>query len=113
MKPDRKVFFFESEMPWEQTGPGTRRQIMGHDNQIMTVRMHFAAGAVGAAHSHFHAQTTYIASGRFEFTVGGQTVTLGPGDGVYIEPNAPHGLVCVEEGIVIDNFSPVREDFLK
>ena len=34
------------------------------------------------------------------------------GDGVYIEPNLLHSAVCLEEGILIDTFSPVREDFL-
>ncbi len=37
---------------------------------------------------------------------------LGGGDRVYIEPNLLHSAVCLEEGILIDTFSPVREDFL-
>lgn len=112
MKPERKKFILEAQTPWQRAGEGIRRQILGYDNQIMTVKMHFQSGAVGATHSHFHAQTSYIASGRFLFTVSDETVELAAGDGVYIEPNAVHGLQCIEEGVVIDNFSPMREDFV-
>jgi quercetin dioxygenase-like cupin family protein len=38
---------------------------------------------------------------------------LEAGDGYYIEPDAPHGAVCLEDGILIDVFSPMRMDFLK
>ena len=31
---------------------------------------------------------------------------------VYIESNLLHSAVCLEAGILIDTFSPVREDFL-
>jgi quercetin dioxygenase-like cupin family protein len=34
------------------------------------------------------------------------------GDGLYIAPNLIHGAVCLEVGVVLDVFSPVREDFL-
>ena len=33
------------------------------------------------------------------------------GDGVYVPPDVLHGAVCIEEGVLIDVFSPVREDF--
>jgi quercetin dioxygenase-like cupin family protein len=38
---------------------------------------------------------------------------LETGDGFFIPPNLIHGAVCLEEGELVDVFSPVREDFLE
>ena len=51
-------------------------------------------------------------SGKFEFEIDGVKQIVEAGDGVYIEPNLLHSAVCLEEGELIDTFSPVREDFL-
>jgi len=109
---DRKRFFKDTESEWEELGGGVSRKIFGHDNQIMMVIVKFEKGAVGSPHQHFHTQTTYCTSGKFEFTVDGEPGIVEPGDGVYIAPNLLHGAVCLEEGVLIDVFSPVREDFL-
>jgi quercetin dioxygenase-like cupin family protein len=45
--------------------------------------------------------------------INGEKKILEAGDGFYIEPDVPHGAVCLEEGILIDTFSPMRQDFLK
>ena len=44
--------------------------------------------------------------------IDGEKKIIEGGDGVYIEPNLLHSAVCLEEGMLIDTFSPVREDFL-
>ena len=45
--------------------------------------------------------------------VNGEKQIVSAGDGVYIEPDAEHGCTCLEAGILIDCFSPMRADFLK
>jgi quercetin dioxygenase-like cupin family protein len=111
---DRKSqkFLLADEMKWEELGGGVSRKFLGFDNQIMMVQVKFEKGALGAPHAHFHTQTTYCSKGKFEFTIDGEKQTLKAGDGVYIEPNLVHEAVCLEEGILIDVFAPVREDFL-
>jgi quercetin dioxygenase-like cupin family protein len=108
----KREHFIQSSKPWEDLGAGVSRQIMGWDNQIMMVKVKFEKGAIGAAHQHFHTQTTYVASGKFEFTVDGVKKVITTGDGVYIAPNLVHSALCLEPGILVDVFSPVREDFL-
>ena len=66
-----EVFITEKGTEWEPAGEGVTRQIMGYDGQVMLVKVKFEKGAVGTAHTHYHTQTTYVASGKFEFTVGG------------------------------------------
>jgi quercetin dioxygenase-like cupin family protein len=112
MKRKSDIFCLSETMDWEELGGGVSRKIMGWDNQIMMVLVKFEKGAVGSPHQHFQTQTTYCASGKFEFTVGDEKQVVKDGDGLYIPPNIVHGAVCLEEGVLIDVFSPVREDFL-
>jgi quercetin dioxygenase-like cupin family protein len=112
MKRASEIFLPAKEMDWEDLGGGVSRKILGWDNQVMMVKVKFEKGAEGAPHQHFHTQTTYVAKGKFEFTVDGEKKTVEYGDGLYIPPNLVHGAVCLEEGVLIDVFSPVREDFL-
>ena len=109
---ERQKYFTSKEMKWEDLGGGVQRQFLGYDNQIMMVHVKFDKGAVGSPHEHFHTQSTYCAKGKFEFTIDGEIKIIEAGDGVYIAPNLLHSAVCLEAGILIDVFSPVREDFL-
>jgi quercetin dioxygenase-like cupin family protein len=113
MKTKSANFLRASELPWENTAPGVTRQILGYDGHIMIVKVKFDKGAVGYVHEHFHSQSTYVARGKFEVVIGGEKMILQAGDGFYAEPDIAHGVVCIDEGILIDAFSPVRQDFLK
>ena len=104
---------FESILPWIDLKNGLRRQIMGYNDTIMMVKVEFKVGAIGALHHHPHSQTTYVASGVYELTIGDMTRIIKTGDGFFASPDLPHSVLCIEEGILIDVFSPVREDFLK
>lgn len=112
MKTRSETFQIGAEMPWENPGPGITRQIMAFDGQLMMVKVHFEKGAVGTLHEHYHSQATYVASGKFELTIGTEKRILVEGDGYYVAPDLIHGCVCLEEGVLIDTFSPVRADFL-
>ena len=113
MKTCSNVFLLADSMAWEQVGEGIQRQILGYDGQLMLVKVKFEKGAVGSAHEHFHSQSTYVASGVFEFHVNGEKTIVKTGDGIYMEPDVLHGCTCLEPGILIDTFSPMREDFIK
>lgn len=106
-------FLLEQEIGWQPAGEGVSRQIMGYDVNVMMVKVKFENGAIGYAHQHHHSQTTYVAAGKFEVTVGEQKTVLQAGDGFFVSPNKVHGVVCLEAGVLIDVFSPLREDFLK
>lgn len=112
MKRNSEKYILTNEVAWEELGGGVSRKMLGYDNQIMMVLVKFEKGALGSPHRHFHTQATYCAAGKFEFEIDGVKQVVNAGDGVYIEPNLLHSAVCLEEGILIDTFSPVREDFL-
>ena len=107
-----KAFVLGAQTPKESVGAGITRQLLGYDDSILTARVEFEAGAVGDIHSHVHSQVSYVQSGEFDVHIDGVEKRLGPGDSFYIHPNLNHGVVCRKAGVLLDVFSPVREDFL-
>jgi len=93
-------------------GKGVRRTLLATGGGLMTVEFRFEKGSVGALHSHPHEQVGYVVSGRFTFTLDGKTTVLGVGDSYYVPPNAVHGVEALEDGILLDVFTPQRQDFL-
>lgn len=105
--------FVDAEsIPWETIGEGLQRKILSYDANLMMVLVKFEQGGVGAAHEHPHTQMSYIQSGSFAITIGGVEQVLTAGDAYYIPPNVRHGAVCREAGILVDVFTPMREDFV-
>ncbi len=96
----------------EEAGSGVIRRVLAYTDGLMCVENHFEEGAVGALHSHPHTQITYVVSGAFSFTIEGETRTVRAGDTLLKENGVPHGCTCLEEGILLDIFSPMREDFV-
>ncbi|MEP2717094.1 cupin domain-containing protein [Pseudophaeobacter sp.] len=97
---------------WLPSGPGAQRRILCQDETLMMVEFRFEQGGEGLPHSHPHVQTTYVSSGAFQFTVAGVTKDLKPGDAMIIPSNAVHSCICLEEGALLDSFSPRRDDFM-
>lgn len=95
-----------------EVADGVTRKKLAYSENLMACEMHFKKGAVGALHSHPHEQITYVVSGKFEFSIGGKKVIISAGDSTYKQPNIVHGAVCLEDGVLIDIFTPARKDFL-
>jgi quercetin dioxygenase-like cupin family protein len=91
---------------------GISRKILGYNDDIMLVRAFFQKGAIGALHSHPHRQVTYVEKGVFEVEIDGQKEILRAGDSFMVQGNVVHGAVALEDGILIDVFTPARADFL-
>lgn len=108
-----KVFIQDQDIAWETAGEGVRRKIMAWDDKLMLVRVEFETGGIGQLHQHYHSQITHVESGSFEVEIGGEKKVLNAGDVYYIPPHILHGCVCLEKGVLIDVFSPMREDFIK
>lgn len=107
-----ELFISDRKQEWEGLDERVSRKIMSYNNDLMVVKVRFEAGGIGAAHQHPHTQISYVASGVFEYTIDGQTVIMEQGDTCLIPSDAVHGCRCIEAGVLIDSFSPVREDFL-
>lgn len=108
-----KVFIKDEELAWEEVGEGIKRKIMAYDERLMLVKVAFEKGGIGTVHQHHHTQITHVESGVFEVEIDGEKQMLNAGDAFFIPSNVWHGAVCMEAGVLIDVFSPMREDFIK
>jgi len=105
------VFFRDIE--GESASPGVTRKVLAYCDELMAVANEFEEGAVGALHSHPHTQITYVAEGRFRFTIGNEEKEIVKGDTLCKRNGVEHGCVCLEKGVLVDFFTPMREDFVR
>ena len=106
-------FIEQAQLEWEPVAEGVRRRITSYGDPLMTVIVEFTKGSVGYLHRHPHVQITYIQRGSFEVSIDGQKRVLGAGDFYYVEPELEHGVVALEDGLLLDVFTPMRDDFIK
>lgn len=106
------IFNYDSIVP-TYPEPGITRRLIARGGQIMAVHVTFEKGAVGAIHKHVHEQVSYIVSGSFEYYADGQKYILKAGDSYFVPENQEHGAVALEDSVILDVFTPQREDFLK
>jgi quercetin dioxygenase-like cupin family protein len=78
---------------------------------LMLSYVELDAGAVVPVHHHPHEQGGYVISGRVEFTIGEEKRVCGPGDLYLIPPHMPHTVTALERCVVLDIFTPIREDY--
>lgn len=107
------MILHQSDVAPNELGGGVTRKILATGGTMMTVQFTFEKDAVGAPHSHPHEQVGYVVKGRFTITLGDQVDTIEEGDSYYVPSNIQHGVVALEDGILLDVFTPQREDFLK
>ncbi|MGV3550960.1 cupin domain-containing protein [Rhizobium sp.] len=106
------AFTLPADVVWTETGPGNRRAVLSERPELMLVAFGFEPGAVGALHSHPHTQVSYVAEGSFDVTIDGVTRRIEAGGSYIVAPNLVHGVVALEKGLLIDTFTPRRDDFL-
>ncbi|MBP5291013.1 MAG: cupin domain-containing protein [Lachnospiraceae bacterium] len=111
MKNDRWVYY--KDIIPEDLGNGVVKRVLAYSDDVMCVENHFEKGAIGALHHHPHTQITYVISGRFCFEIDGEKHEVSKGDTLLKTDGVEHGCVCLEEGTLLDIFSPYREDFVK
>lgn len=100
------------EITLENVTNGLDRKILAYNKDVMIVENHFKVGAIGAMHSHPHTQITYVVSGKFCFNIDDEMKVVTAGDAMLKTDSVKHGCVCIEEGVLLDVFTPMREDFV-
>lgn len=99
-------------VPVERIADGIERQMIVGE-KLMVCRLRLQPRVETAPHSHPHEQMTIVERGRVRFTVAGEERLAGTGDVLHFAPNVVHGATMLDEEVVlVDIFTPVREDFL-
>ena len=101
-----------TDIPLEHPAEGIERQMVVGE-RIMIVRFRFVPFLVTPEHRHPHEQMSLVISGRIRFFIEGVERIASPGDVLHFPSNCLHGATMMDEEVVlIDIFSPIREDFL-
>ena len=103
---------YQKDIPLTDLGGGVQRRVLAYNEQQMIVEVRFEKGGVGSMHTHPHVQSTYVKSGKFRFTIDGEDVEVAAGDTIAFPPDIPHGTLCLEAGVLLDIFTPMRKDFI-
>lgn len=91
--------------------PGVVRRTITDGKRLMLIEVTTDEGSVVPMHTHPHEQTGYLISGRLLFELGNEKRELGRGDCWLVPPNVPHQVTALEPCVVVDIFSPPREEY--
>lgn len=101
-----------NKIPVEHPQDGIERQMVVGEH-IMICRFKFVPNLVTPAHRHLHEQMTLVMQGKVKFIIGEEEKIVSAGDVLHFPSNSWHGATMLDEEVVlIDIFSPIREDFL-
>ena len=91
--------------------PGAHRHLLVDGDNMMIIEWRMDAGVVVPIHNHPHEQSGYVVSGVMLFTADGAEHVLAPGMGYLVQGHVPHGARFPEPAVIVDIFSPPREDY--
>ena len=101
-----------TKIPVEKIEEGIDRQMVVGE-RLMVCRLRFAPHVVTPPHDHPHEQMTIVERGSALFTIGKEKRVAHAGDVLHFPSGVWHGATMLDEEVVlIDIFSPIREDFL-
>lgn len=101
-----------SAIPVEQVSDGIERQMVIGD-RMMICRFRFRPFLVTPEHDHPHEQMTIVERGKVRFFIEGRERIASAGDVLHFPSKCWHGATMMDEEVVlIDIFTPLREDFL-
>ena len=100
------------EEPVEELTPLLGRQLL-HTETMTIGRILLSAGAIVPSHHHVHEQVANVLAGRLRFVVGGDEQIVSAGESVFIPSEIPHSVEAIEDSVVLDVFSPVRDDWMR
>jgi quercetin dioxygenase-like cupin family protein len=89
-----------------------QRSILAHNEKLMLVEHRMEHDWVGARHSHPHDQAVYVISGKLRFMCGEESFEAGRGDSFVVRGGVEHQAWALEASVVLDVFTPTREDYL-
>ena len=91
---------------------GVHLKTMVYGERTLMTEVRLEKGAVIPPHKHSYEQTGTMISGHMDFLINGEHHITKPGDSWNIAADVEHGATVLEESLVVEVFSPVREDYL-
>jgi quercetin dioxygenase-like cupin family protein len=92
--------------------PGLIRRVMAYNDKLLLAEHQMVKGWAGSVHSHVHDQVVYVVSGHLKIACQGKIFDLRAGDSFVVRGGLEHGASAAEDSVVIDIFTPCREDYI-
>jgi quercetin dioxygenase-like cupin family protein len=101
--------------PTLETVKGRHGVILQSGEKIMMMVLTVEPGVPTPPHVHPHEQVGYLLEGQGVLFSGGESVEIGAGTSFLIPPNESHNFNATGDkpAVIIDVFSPPREDYLE
>ena len=101
-----------NEHPWIEIAPGIRRRTITYGTSMYQMIAKLDAGSRMPEHKHPQEQIVHILEGRMKLIVSGVPHELKGGESFYLASNIPHGVETIDDTMVLDTFSPPRDEYL-
>jgi quercetin dioxygenase-like cupin family protein len=92
--------------------PGLTRRVLSYNDKLFLAEHQMVKGWAGAMHSHPHDQVVYVVRGHLKVNCLSKTFELRKGDTFVVRGGVQHGASAIEDSLVIDVFTPCREDYI-
>ncbi len=106
------MFQKKDEHGYKQAVEKITRKTLVYGKKTLLSEFRLEKGASLPSHNHPHEQTGYLVSGHIDLTIGQETHEVEPGDSWCIPGNIDHSAAAHKDSVVVEVFSPVREDFI-
>jgi quercetin dioxygenase-like cupin family protein len=97
----------------KEVQPNVWRSVLAYGKQLMVAEFALKQGAQVPQHAHPHEQVSYVVRGMLQFKLDGQEFVLATGESCLIPSGKTHGVEALADSVVIDTFSPPRQDFME
>lgn len=98
--------------PESKPEPGLTRKVMAYNDKLFLAEHQMVKGWVGTVHSHPHDQVVYVVRGHLKVACQGKTFEIRSGDSFVVRGGVEHGASALEDSLVVDVFTPCREDYI-
>jgi len=106
------MFYQRDDSGYKEPAEGVRLKTLVHGAKTLLSEFRLEGGRSLPSHSHPHEQTGYLVSGRLGLIIGDERFDVKPGDSRCIPGDLVHAAEILEDSVVVEVFSPVREDYL-
>ena len=92
---------------------GFKFKTLVHEHNTHMIKALLKKSAIIEMHRHPHEQTGYLLQGHIKFIIDNKVYDILPGDAWAIPGNSEHQAEILENSIILEIFTPPREDYLQ
>ena len=106
------MFYKKNDEEYQMPMEGVQLKTLVYGEKTSLCEFRLKKGKAIPSHKHPHEQIGYLVSGQMKLIIGDETFDVEPGDSWCIPGDVEHTGECLKDSVVVEVFSPVREDYL-